>query len=143
MGQAIRTQRQTDQRLLCVHVALRYASDNPLNNDDPSGLCNANPFSEGFWTEGNCISKSPLNPIPYYEKEIEAYEDGCGYFASVTNGLEGAVVGAAAFAGEEGEAEVGAEGISIGAKIADRWRHAGGPSSRSKRRLTLASKCRP
>ena len=54
-----------------------------------------NPFSESFWTEGNFISKSPLNPIPYYEEEISSYENGCGYFASVTHGLEGAVAGAA------------------------------------------------
>jgi RHS repeat-associated protein len=72
-----------------------YAGDNPLNIGDPSGLCNANPFSESFWTEGNCVSEGPLNPIRYYEKEIESYENGCGYFASVTHGLEGALAGAA------------------------------------------------
>lgn len=72
-----------------------YASDTPLNAGDPSGLCNANPFSEGFWSEGNCISESPLNPVPYYEKEIESYENGCGYFASVVHGIEGAILGTA------------------------------------------------
>ncbi|HEY5286701.1 MAG TPA: RHS repeat-associated core domain-containing protein [Solirubrobacteraceae bacterium] len=82
-----------------------YGEDNPLNNSDPTGLSNWNPFSESFWTEGNVISESPLNPIPYYEKEIESYEDGCGYFASVAHGLEGAVAGAALFAGGEGADE--------------------------------------
>ncbi len=84
-----------------------YASDNPLNVGDPSGLCNGNPFSESFWTKGNCISESPLNPVPYYEAEVESYENGCGYFASVTHGLEGAVAGTALFAGGEGEDEAG------------------------------------
>jgi RHS repeat-associated protein len=80
-----------------------YAEDNPVNAGDPTGLSSWNPFSESFWTEGNFISESPLNPIPYYEKEIESYENGCGYFASVAHGLEGAVVGAldASGAGEE------------------------------------------
>lgn len=72
-----------------------YAGDNPLNASDPTGLSNWNPFSEGFWTEGNVISEGPLNPIPYYEKEIESYESGCGYLASVAHGLEGAAAGAA------------------------------------------------
>jgi RHS repeat-associated protein len=82
-----------------------YAEDNPPNNSDPTGLSNWNPFSESFWTEGNVISESPLNPIPYYEKEIESYENGCGYFASVTSGIEGAFAGAALFAGGEGADE--------------------------------------
>lgn len=84
-----------DPMLPTTGTPYTYGSDNPLNISDPSGLCNANPFSESFWTQGNCISESSLNPIPYYEKEIESYEDGCGYFASVAFGFEGAVVGAA------------------------------------------------
>jgi len=60
-----------------------YTRDNPGNSADPTGLCNADPISESFWTEGNCVSESPLNPIHYYEKEVESYENGCGYFASV------------------------------------------------------------
>jgi RHS repeat-associated protein len=87
-----------------------YAVDNPLNRGDASGLSSWNPFSESFWTEGNFISESPLNPIPYYEKEINSYESGCGYFASVANGLEGALSGAALFAGGEDGAD---EGVSI------------------------------
>lgn len=67
-----------------------YASNNPLNLSDPSGLCNANPFSGSFWTEGNCISESPANPIPYYEREIEAIEAGCSYWEAVKYGLQGA-----------------------------------------------------
>jgi RHS repeat-associated protein len=88
-----------------THEPYSYAGDNPINSGDPSGLSNWNPFSESFWTEGNVISESPLNPIPYYEAEVESYENGCGYFASVTHGLEGAVAGAALFAGGEGEDE--------------------------------------
>lgn len=72
-----------------------YASDNPLTYNDPTGLGEWEPWTESFWTEGNFISNSPLNPIPYYEKEIESYENGCGYFASVGHGLEGAIAGAA------------------------------------------------
>ncbi|HEV3319322.1 MAG TPA: RHS repeat-associated core domain-containing protein [Solirubrobacteraceae bacterium] len=89
-----------------------YASDNPLNYGDASGLSSWNPFSESFWTEGNFISESPLNPIPYYEKEIESYENGCGYLASVGHGLEGALAGTALFAGGDGAEEAG-EGIGI------------------------------
>ena len=82
-----------------------YGEDNPLNRDDATGLSSWNPFSESFWTEGNFISESPLNPIPYYEREISSYENGCGYFASVAHGLEGAVAGTALFAGGEGADE--------------------------------------
>jgi hypothetical protein len=79
-----------------------YAEDNPLNRGDATGLSSWNPFSESFWTEGNVISESPLNPIPYYEAEIESYENGCGYFASVGHGLEGAIAGAALVPGDWG-----------------------------------------
>ncbi len=78
-----------------------YVGDNPLNSADPLGLSNWNPFSESFWTEGNAISESPLNPIPYYEEEVESYENGCGYLGSVKHGLEGALAGAALFGGGE------------------------------------------
>lgn len=88
-----------------------YADDNPVNSGDPTGLCNANPFSESFWTQGNCVSESPLNPIPYYEAEVESYENGCGYFASVAQGLQGAVVGALDASGV-GEEAAGAEGAA-------------------------------
>jgi RHS repeat-associated protein len=39
-----------------------YTGDNPLNAGDPSGLCNANPFTGGFWTEGNCLSGAVGGP---------------------------------------------------------------------------------
>ena len=86
-----------------------YARDSPLNRGDASGLSSWNPFSESFWTEGNFISNSPLNPVPYYEAEISSYENGCGYFASVTHGLEGTLAGAVLLGGgpeEEGVAEL-------------------------------------
>jgi hypothetical protein len=41
-----------------------YAEDNPLNRGDATGLSSWDPFSESFWTEGNFISESPLNPGP-------------------------------------------------------------------------------
>jgi RHS repeat-associated protein len=103
-----------------------YANDNPLNHGDASGLSSWNPFSESFWTEGNFISESPLNPIPYYEQEISSYENGCGYLASVAHGLEGAVAGAALFAGGEGADEAGA-GAGIAENSASHiFRDAGG-----------------
>ncbi len=70
----------------------RYAGSDPANNVDPSGLCNANPFTGSFWTEGNCISESAFNPLKYYEEEIEAIENGCSYWEAVTHGLKGASV---------------------------------------------------
>jgi RHS repeat-associated protein len=69
-----------------------YAGDNPLNGADPSGLCNAEFWTGSFWTEGNCISESPFNPLPYYEREIQAIEEGCSYWEAVSYGLEGAGV---------------------------------------------------
>lgn len=72
-----------------------YANNNPVNGVDPSGLCNANPFSGAFWTEGNCISESSLNPLRYYEEEKRSWENGCGYWSSVLHGLKGAAVATA------------------------------------------------
>jgi RHS repeat-associated protein len=86
-----------------------YASDNPLNQGDASGLSSWDPFSESFWTEGNFISESSLNPIPYFEEEISSYENGCGYLPSVIHGLEGTLAGAALFAGGEDGADEGIE----------------------------------
>jgi len=94
-----------DPMEMVTRAPYNYAEDNPLNRGDATGLSSWNPFSESFWTEGNFISESPLNPIPYYEKEIESYENGCGYFASVAHGLEGAIAGTALFAGGEGADE--------------------------------------
>ena len=89
-----------------------YARDNPLNRGDASGLSSWNPFSESFWTEGNVISESALNPIPYFEQEISSYENGCGYLASATHGLEGTLAAAALFGG--GGAEVYKDSITNG-----------------------------
>jgi RHS repeat-associated protein len=68
-----------------------YAGVNPLNYTDPSGLTNWNPLSTEFWTEGNFISDT-LSPIPYYEKEVEEWENGASYWDSVKHGLLGACV---------------------------------------------------
>jgi RHS repeat-associated protein len=96
-----------DPLVAATQAPYNYADDNPVNRGDASGLSSWNPFSESFWTEGNFISESPLNPIPYYEAEIESYENGCGYFASVAHGLEGAIAGTALLGGGEGEDEAG------------------------------------
>lgn len=39
-----------------------YAGDNPTNVTDPSGLCNADPFTGSFWTSGNCLSGAVGGP---------------------------------------------------------------------------------
>jgi RHS repeat-associated protein len=99
-----------------THEPYSYAGDNPLNESDLSGR-------ESLLGEiGHFLE--PLNPVKYYEEEIESYENGCGYFASVAHGLEGAVVGVldASGAGEEGAAaEEGAAGIE--AEITGFTRH--------------------
>jgi RHS repeat-associated protein len=94
-----------DSLKMITRAPYNYASDNPGSHSDPTGLGEWEPWTESFWTEGNFISNSPLNPIPYYEEEIASYEDGCGYFASVAHGLEGAVAATALFAGGEGADE--------------------------------------
>jgi RHS repeat-associated protein len=92
-----------DPAVMSTQEPYAYASDNPTNAADPSGR-------ESLLGEvGHFLE--PLNPIKYYEEEVKSYEDGCGYFASVAHGLEGAVVGVvdASGAGEEGLAAEGAE----------------------------------
>lgn len=69
-----------------------YASNNPTSGSDPTGLCNWKPWEGDFWTEGNCLSENALNPITYYEREIEALEAGCSYWESVQYGIQGAGV---------------------------------------------------
>jgi RHS repeat-associated protein len=99
-----------------------YAGDNPLNEADPTGrdiLGEIGKFLE------------PLNPIKYYDEEIESYENGCGYFASVAHGLEGAVVGVldASGAGEESAAAEGAEeGLAATAHGAEQLAERGFPA---------------
>jgi RHS repeat-associated protein len=41
----------------------RYAGDDPTDLTDPRGLCNADPVSVGFWTEGNCLSEHPTEVV--------------------------------------------------------------------------------
>ncbi len=81
-----------------------YAGDNPLNEADPTGL--GNWLDLGLPSPGEVAET--LNPVKYYEEEIESYENGCGYFASVAHGLEGAVVGVLDASGA-GEEELGAD----------------------------------
>ncbi len=75
-----------------------YASDNPLNVTDPTGQLS---FSDVTHAISNIISNAPsaighaadhLNPLKYYEEEIESWESGCSYWSSVAHGLEGAGV---------------------------------------------------
>ena len=39
-----------------------YTYGNPINETDPTGLCNENPVSVNFWTEGNCLSGAVGGP---------------------------------------------------------------------------------
>jgi RHS repeat-associated protein len=40
-----------------THQPYSYAGNSPTNATDPSGLlCNVDPFSGSFWTQGNCLS---------------------------------------------------------------------------------------
>jgi hypothetical protein len=69
--------------------AYGYTAGNPVNATDPNGLISV---SGVLGTIGEILE--PLNPIKYYEEEIEAWENGCSYWDSVAHGLEGALVGA-------------------------------------------------
>ena len=92
-----------------THAPYNYGGDNPLNEADPSGL--GNWLNLGLPSPGE-VAES-LNPVKYYEEEVESYENGCGYFSSVAHGLEGAVVGALDVSGEGEEAGL-AEGADEG-----------------------------
>jgi RHS repeat-associated protein len=110
-----------------THAPYYYAGDNPLNEADPTGL--GNWLNLGLPSPGE-VAES-LNPVKYYEEEIESYENGCGYFASVAHGLEGAVVGVldASGAGEEGAAAEGAEeGLAATAHGAEQLAERGFPA---------------
>jgi RHS repeat-associated protein len=67
-----------------------YAGDSPVARIDPSGLIS---LSGVLGSIGEFLE--PLNPIKYYEEEIEAWESGCGYWSSVLHGVEGAAVATA------------------------------------------------
>jgi RHS repeat-associated protein len=90
-----------DPAVLQTRAPYNYAGDNPLNASDPTGF--GNWLNLGLPSPGEVLE--PLNPVQYYEKEIESYENGCGYLASVAHGLLGAVVGAADVAGAGALAE--------------------------------------
>lgn len=96
-----------DPAVETTRAPYNYAGDNPVNASDPSGqLCVLNFIHVGPSCSEVGHALEPLNPVHYYEEEIESYENGCGYFASVAHGLEGAVVGAldVSGVGEEGAA---------------------------------------
>jgi RHS repeat-associated protein len=88
-----------DPELDSTGDAYRYAGQSPLRYTDPSGLCRVNVFSSAFWTEGNCLSDSipeqwveQYDPVYWaldaYGREIDAYRDGCSYWAAVGQGLD-------------------------------------------------------
>jgi RHS repeat-associated protein len=41
----------------------QYAGGDPLDHTDPLGLCNWNPLSGSFWSEGNCLSEHPTQAL--------------------------------------------------------------------------------
>jgi RHS repeat-associated protein len=84
-----------DPMLAATGEPYTYAEDNPLSGADPTGLSNW--LNLGIPSPGEILG--PLNPIKYYEAEINAYENGCGYWDSVTHGLGGAAVATADAAG--------------------------------------------
>jgi len=98
-----------DPLVASTHAPYSYAEDNPLNEADPTGL--GNWLNLGIPSPGE-VAES-LNPVKYYEEEVESYENGCGYFSSVAHGLEGAVVGVLDASGA-GEEELGAEAADQG-----------------------------
>jgi RHS repeat-associated protein len=57
-----------DPLAMVTRAPYNYAEDNPINRGDATGLSSWNPFSESFWTEGNVISESPLNPLHITKK---------------------------------------------------------------------------
>ncbi len=70
-----------DPAVASTHEPYGYAQDDPLASADPTG--------QGLFGEFVQLVES-LNPIPYYEAEINAYESGCGYWNSIKIGFEGA-----------------------------------------------------
>ncbi len=97
-----------------------YAGDDPLDQSDPTGLCNSDPFSGSFWTSGNCLSgavggpngggsQSALWDIPAYGAVAVACIDPA-------DPLCVAAVGASGAAGARGNGSdgAGASGCVVG-----------------------------
>jgi len=64
-----------------------YVRGDPLNGADPSGLFGFDDVKD--FATGTLDS---LNPIRYYEEEVECLEEGCSYWEAVSHGARGAVV---------------------------------------------------
>ncbi|HEU5254111.1 MAG TPA: RHS repeat-associated core domain-containing protein [Solirubrobacterales bacterium] len=64
-----------------------YVHSNPVNGTDPSGLFGFDDVKD-FATS----TLDSLNPIKYYEEEIECLEEGCNYWEAVLKGGQGAAV---------------------------------------------------
>jgi RHS repeat-associated protein len=102
-----------------------YAADDPVNNIDPSGL---------NWLDSTLNIVNKLNPftpvVDLYQREIAAYESGCGYWQSVKYGLLGtgvAVVtvlllasGGGEAAAARGAAEDGMAGVRAAGSFGER-----------------------
>jgi RHS repeat-associated protein len=121
-------------------AAYSYAGDDPLDFGDPTGLdWGWNPIDDikqagsdlgsAADTVGDAIgdgfvwADQHLNPMYYavegYAKEIDAYENGCGYWDSVKYGVEGTGKAAAATAAELGPGKV-VEWLGPGARLTGR-----------------------
>lgn len=55
-----------------------YAGDDPIDSVDPSGLCNANPVTLGFWSSGNCLSDAASATADAATSLASAWEAGAG-----------------------------------------------------------------
>jgi uncharacterized protein RhaS with RHS repeats len=73
-----------------------FTGGDPVNGSDPSGLCDSNPFSGGFWSGGNCLSRLVGGPdggggenVGGVVKSVAGLAGGVA--ASVTVGAEASI----------------------------------------------------
>lgn len=98
-----------DPEAAATNSRYKYVADNPVNGIDPLGLCDSNPFSGGFWSNGNCLSGLVGGPDGGGGESIH------GVINSIA-GLAGAVAGSTAIVLGGGELIVGAYASATGAE---------------------------
>jgi len=87
-----------------------YVSDNPVNHSDPTGLCNEEPWTGSFWTEGNCLSGALGGPSGGGSQPL--WWDIPAYGAVVLPCLAGAEALCAGGIAASGAAQAGGNGSS-------------------------------